>query len=57
MLAAIADLAGRGFDAGALAKKFAAVRGGSAGGRPDFAQGGLPDGDWEQVVAGLCGLL
>ncbi len=57
ILAATADLAGRGFDAGALAKKFAAVRGGSAGGRPDFAQGGLPDGDWEQVVAGLCGLL
>ena len=57
VLAATADLAGRGFDAGSCAKKFAAAHNGSAGGRPDFAQGGLPDDDWDKLVAGLVSLL
>ncbi len=57
VLAATPDLAGKGFDAGSLAKKFAAAHGGSAGGRADFAQGGLPEADWDQLVASLSGLL
>jgi alanyl-tRNA synthetase len=57
VLAATADLAGKGFDSGALAKKFAAAHGGSAGGRADFAQGGLPEADWDQLVESLAGLL
>ncbi|MBI5241780.1 MAG: alanine--tRNA ligase [Elusimicrobia bacterium] len=57
VLAATPDLAGKGFDAGSLAKKFAAAHGGSAGGRADFAQGGVPDSDWDQLVASLSGLL
>jgi alanyl-tRNA synthetase len=57
VLAATADLAGKGFDAGALAKKFTAAHGGSAGGRADFAQGGLPDSDWDELVASLSSLL
>jgi len=57
VLAATADLAGQGFDAGAVAKKFSAAHGGSAGGRADFAQGGLPDGDWDKLIASLLSLL
>jgi alanyl-tRNA synthetase len=57
VLAATPDLTDKGFDAGALAKKFAAAHGGSAGGRADFAQGGLPEADWDQLVASLSGLL
>ena len=57
VLAATPDLAGKGFDAGSLAKKFAAAHGGSAGGRADFAQGGLPEADWDKLVASLSGLL
>jgi alanyl-tRNA synthetase len=57
ILAATPDLAGKGFDAGSLAKRFAAAHGGSAGGRADFAQGGLPEADWDQLVASLSGLL
>ncbi|MDD5656141.1 MAG: alanine--tRNA ligase [Elusimicrobia bacterium] len=56
VLTATPDLAGR-LDAGASARKFAAARGGSAGGRADFAQGGIPDADWEALVAGLTGSL
>ncbi len=57
VLAATPDLAGKGFDAGSLAKKFAAAHGGSAGGRADFAQGGLPEADWDGLVKSLSGLL
>jgi len=57
VLTATPDLAGKGFDAGSLAKKFAAAHGGSAGGRADFAQGGLPEADWDKLVASLSGLL
>ena len=57
ILAATADLTAKGFDAGACAKKFTAAHGGSGGGRPDFAQGGVPDGDWDKLVASLSSLL
>jgi alanyl-tRNA synthetase len=56
VLAATPDLAGKGFDAGSLAKRFAAAHGGSAGGRADFAQGGLPEADWDGLVKSLAGL-
>jgi alanyl-tRNA synthetase len=56
VLTATPDLAGK-FDAGALAKKFSAACGGSAGGRADFAQGGLPDSDWAKLVADLSALI
>ena len=45
-----ADLAGKGQDAGDIAKKMAEVMGGKAGGRADFAQGGGPDYDWDTLV-------
>ena len=54
VLAATADLASKGLDAAKLAKAFAAASGGSAGGRVDFAQGGMPDGDWEGILSRLC---
>jgi len=57
VLAATEDLAGRGFDAGSVAKKFSAAHGGSAGGRAGFAQGGLPDADWDRLVESLSSLL
>ncbi|MDX6771224.1 MAG: alanine--tRNA ligase [Elusimicrobiota bacterium] len=45
------DLAGKGYDAGRVAKAFAALNGGSAGGRADFAQGGIATADWDAAVA------
>jgi alanyl-tRNA synthetase len=53
VLAATPDLAAKGVDAAKIAKAFAASRGGSAGGRADFAQGGAADGDWDQLVESL----
>ena len=44
------DLVAKGVDASALAKEAAALIGGKAGGRSDFAQGGGPDGNWEELV-------
>ncbi len=57
VLAATPDMAAKGVDAAKIAKAFAAARGGSAGGRADFAQGGAADGDWNDAVAGLTALI
>jgi len=57
VLCATNDLAGKRFDAAAAAKRLCAAHGGSAGGRADFAQGGLPDADWDRLVASLASLL
>ena len=57
VLAATPDLASKGVDAAKIAKAFAAGHGGSAGGRADFAQGGVADADWDKVVAGLAAQL
>ena len=53
VLTATSDL--KGVDAAKIAKAFAAARGGSAGGRADFAQGGAADGDWDEIVSSLAG--
>jgi alanyl-tRNA synthetase len=57
VLAATPDMAAKGVDASKIAKAFAAAHGGSAGGRPDFAQGGAADGDWAKTVASLTALI
>ncbi|MDE2491555.1 MAG: alanine--tRNA ligase, partial [Elusimicrobia bacterium] len=57
VLAATPDLAAKGVDAARIAKAFAAARGGSAGGRADFAQGGAADGDWDEAVKSLTSLI
>ncbi|MDE2291533.1 MAG: hypothetical protein KGL53_05575, partial [Elusimicrobia bacterium] len=51
VVAVTQDLVGAGVDAGAIAKAVAALQGGKAGGRKDFAQGGGPDHDWEALVS------
>jgi alanyl-tRNA synthetase len=53
ILAATPDLAAKGVDAAKIAKAFAAAHGGSAGGRADFAQGGVADADWDGLVDAL----
>ncbi|MBI3552147.1 MAG: alanine--tRNA ligase [Elusimicrobia bacterium] len=57
VLNATPDLAAKGVDAAKIAKALAAARGGSAGGRSDFAQGGVADGDWGQLVDTLASLI
>ena len=53
VLAATSDVVGKGFDAAKVAKDFASWAGGSAGGRADFAQGGVADKDFGELVAAL----
>ena len=45
-----ATLVNKGLDAGAVAKAICELQGGKGGGRKDFAQGGGPDYDWEELV-------
>ncbi|MBI4375972.1 MAG: alanine--tRNA ligase [Elusimicrobia bacterium] len=54
VLSATPDLPGKGFSAERIAKAFASAGGGSAGGRPEFAQGGVKDKDWDEIVSSLC---
>ncbi len=51
------DMIARGFDASKIAKNLASHLSGSAGGRPDFAQGGVAEKDWEKVTRVLISLL
>ena len=56
VLAATPDLVAKGFDASKIAKALALARGGSAGGRAEFAQGGMADGEWDGVAQELARL-
>ncbi len=51
------DVIARGLDASKIAKSLASSLSGSAGGRPDFAQGGVSEKDWEEVTRVLISLL
>ncbi len=51
------DVIARGLDASKIAKSLASHLSGSAGGRPDFAQGGIALTDWEKVTGVLISLL
>lgn len=44
------DLIGKGIDASRIAQEVAALQKGKAGGRADFAQGGGPDTDWQELL-------
>jgi len=44
------DLVGKGLSAAEIARDVAAIQKGRAGGKADFAQGGGPDADWEDIV-------
>ncbi|MBI5883313.1 MAG: hypothetical protein HZB91_09445, partial [Elusimicrobia bacterium] len=57
VLALTPDAVAGGRDASRLAKSLAGALGGSAGGRADFAQGGLSDSGWDDIVSRLAGLL
>ncbi|TPW20571.1 MAG: alanyl-tRNA synthetase [Elusimicrobia bacterium] len=50
VVAVTQDLVSAGVDAGAIAKTVCELQGGKGGGRKDFAQGGGPDYDWEELV-------
>jgi alanyl-tRNA synthetase len=53
VLAATPDLLAKGLNTAKIAKAFASRLSGSAGGRADFAQGGIADSDWDHVLAEL----
>ena len=57
VLAATPDLASKGIDAAKIAKAFASAAGGSAGGRADFAQGGVQDSAWDALIENLAGFV
>ncbi|MBI5622708.1 MAG: alanine--tRNA ligase [Elusimicrobia bacterium] len=57
VLALTPEAVSGGRDASRLAKSLASALGGSAGGRADFAQGGLSDSGWDDIVSRLAGLL
>ena len=50
VVAVTQDLVSAGVDAGVIAKSVCELQGGKGGGRKDFAQGGGPDYDWEELV-------
>ena len=56
VLAATPDLVAQGFDAAKIAKALALARGGSAGGRAEFAQGGMAEAEWDGVASELARL-
>ncbi len=51
------DIIARGLDASKIAKNLVSSLSGSAGGRPDFAQGGIASTDWDKITHTLISLL